>query len=56
MFGRFVNPIDPEVGRQYRQLVLEPNASLPAADMVRSFLGRDPSSDAFMVLRGLRDS
>jgi thimet oligopeptidase len=32
---------------RYRHAVLEPGGSRPAAELVKSFLGREPSFDAF---------
>jgi thimet oligopeptidase len=56
MFGRFVREgvTSPEVGRAYRRAVLEPNGSRDGEELVRSFLGRDPSNEAFLTLRGMR--
>src|SRR5690606_12534951 len=36
-----------EVERRYREAVLAPGGSAPAADLVRAFLGRDYTVDAF---------
>ncbi|HLU32992.1 MAG TPA: M3 family metallopeptidase [Natronosporangium sp.] len=36
-----------EVARRYREAVLAPGGSAPAADLVRAFLGRDYTVDAF---------
>lgn len=41
------NLMDPAVARRYREVVLEPGGSKPAQGMVRDFLGRDFSFDAF---------
>ncbi len=48
-FGRFdrTNLMDDSVARRYRETVLEPGGSMPAAEMVRAFLGREFSFDAF---------
>ncbi len=45
MFGRFEaeGVTSPEVGGAYRREILEPNGSRPAAELVRAFLGRDPT-------------
>ncbi len=53
MFTRFeaAGPLNPAVGREYRERVLERGGSVDGDDLVRSFLGREPNSDAF--LRGL---
>ncbi|TLY87964.1 MAG: Zn-dependent oligopeptidase, partial [Gammaproteobacteria bacterium] len=34
-------------GMRYRQAVLEPGSTRPAAQLVRDFLGREPSLDAY---------
>ena len=55
MFGRFASEgvLSPEVGAAYRRTILEPNGSRPADEMVRAFLGRDPSNEAYLRLRGM---
>ncbi|HEY7738341.1 MAG TPA: M3 family metallopeptidase [Candidatus Limnocylindria bacterium] len=55
LFGRFEaeGVMSPEVGAAYRRLILEPNGSRPAAELVREFLGRDPTPDAWFRLKGL---
>lgn len=55
MFGRFQaeGVTSPEVGGAYRREILEPNGSRPAAELVRAFLGRDPTPDAYLRLRGM---
>jgi Zn-dependent oligopeptidase len=55
MFGRFMREgaTSPEVGAAYRRAILEPNGSRSADDMVLDFLGRPPSNEAFLTLRGL---
>ncbi|NEX61702.1 M3 family metallopeptidase [Noviherbaspirillum galbum] len=42
--GKLMNP---EVGRLYRQTILERGSELKGRDLVRSFLGRDPNPKAF---------
>jgi thimet oligopeptidase len=39
--------LDPAVGRRYRDVILSQGGQEEAADMVRKFLGREPSSQAF---------
>ena len=39
--------LNPEPARRYREHILEPGGSVDAADMVRGFLGREFSFDAF---------
>jgi thimet oligopeptidase len=49
MFSKFdkSNLMDPRVAKQYRDAVLAPGGSKPAADLVASFLGRPFSFDAY---------
>jgi len=53
MYTRFeaAGPLDPALGVEYRAKVLERGGSVDGDELVRSFLGREPNSDAF--LRGL---
>jgi len=53
MYTRFeaAGPLDPATGAAYRRAVLERGATTDANLMVRDFLGRAPSNDAF--LRGI---
>jgi Zn-dependent oligopeptidase len=55
MFGRFAREgvLSPLVGADYRHEILEPNGSRSASDLVRGFLGREPSNEAFLRLRGM---
>jgi thimet oligopeptidase len=39
--------LDPMQAGKYRRLILQPGSSRPAADMVREYLGREPSFEAF---------
>jgi thimet oligopeptidase len=41
------NLMNPAVGRRFRELILSNGGQRPAAEMVREFLGRDPSPKAF---------
>lgn len=43
----------PQVGKRYRQEVLEPNGTKDAADLLRSFLGREPNNSAFLRHKGI---
>ncbi len=49
MFNQFkaAGLMDHEVAMRYRRTVLEPGGSKPAAELVRDFLGRDYSFEAF---------
>jgi thimet oligopeptidase len=57
MFGRFASAPDgvlsPKVGAEYRREILEPNGARPGDELVRRFLGRDPSNEAYLRLKGL---
>lgn len=43
------NLMNPSVGRRFRTTVLAQGSQKPAAVLVREFLGREPSSDAFIA-------
>lgn len=53
MYTRFeeAGPLNPEIGRHYRHVILEQGGAVDGMDLVREFLGREPNSAAF--LRGL---
>jgi thimet oligopeptidase len=55
MFGRFAREgvLSPAVGAEYRREILEPNGSRDADELVRAFLGREPSNEEFLRLRGM---
>ena len=55
MFSRFAREgiLSPAVGADYRREILEPNGSRDADDLVRAFLGREPSNAEFLRLRGM---
>ena len=55
MFSRFEAEgiTSPEVGRAYRQFILEPGGSADAEELLRNFLGREPSNEAFLRQLGL---
>jgi Zn-dependent oligopeptidase len=47
--------LSPEVGRRYRDEVLARGYSRDAIEHLRAFLGREPSSTAFLEMLGLND-
>ncbi len=42
-----------EVGAEYRGRVLEPGSTVDSIELLKSFLGREPSPDAFLRSKGL---
>jgi len=40
--------IDAHLGKQYRDMILSPCATLDGEKMLFNFLGREPSQDAFL--------
>ncbi len=55
MFSRFraEGVTNPEVGAAYRREILEAGGARDAAEMLRAFLGREPSNGAFLELLGI---
>ena len=55
MFSRFEEEgvTSPAVGMVYRREILEPNGARDAAELLRAFLGREPSSAAFLRQLGI---
>jgi thimet oligopeptidase len=55
MFGRFraEGVTNPEVGAAYRREILESGGSRDASEMLRAFLGREPSNATFLELLGI---
>jgi thimet oligopeptidase len=55
MFTRFeaAGPLNRELGLEYRRVVLERGGSVDGDVLVRDFLGREPTSDAFLKNLGL---
>ncbi|KAI8967622.1 hypothetical protein BDF20DRAFT_227052 [Mycotypha africana] len=48
-FSKFeIDTLSPEVGYSYRKEILEKGSSRDGMDLLKAFLGREPSSDAFM--------
>lgn len=56
MFSRFEKEgtLNPELGRQYRRLILEPGGSVEEGLSLRTFLGREPNEEAFLRNIGLQ--
>ncbi len=50
MFSRFKDDgvTDPATGLRYRREILEPGGSLDGDELLRNFLGREPSNEAFL--------
>ena len=55
MFGRFEaeGVTSPLVGAEYRREILEPNGTRDGMDLLRAFLGREPSPATFLRLLGI---
>lgn len=47
------NPMDPKQGRRYRHTVLERGGSQDEMETLKQFLGREPSSKAFLEDLGI---
>lgn len=47
------DPLSVEAGTQYRKCILEPGATKGAMDLVRNFLGHEPTIDAFLRDNGM---
>jgi thimet oligopeptidase len=57
MYSLFeANPLDTTIGRRYRDSILAPGASRPEMDLVKAFLGREPSNGAFLSALGISKS
>ena len=57
MFQRFkeLGMLSPEAGAYYRDKILSRGGTLDGLDLVRGYLGREPSMDAFLDSLGLND-
>ena len=44
--------MDTALGLRYRRYILEPGATRDGMGMLRTFLGREPTSDAFLRMVG----
>jgi len=55
MFSRFKNEglLNIEVGRDYRQKILQQGASKDAIQLLQDFLGREPTEEAFLASIGI---
>lgn len=42
------DPMDPEKGKLYREKILQPGGSKDPMELLVDFLGREPTSDAFL--------
>ncbi|XP_077498525.1 thimet oligopeptidase-like [Amblyomma americanum] len=48
--------LNPKTGMDYRRHILEPGSTKNAEELLRDFLGRDPTMDAFLRSKGLAPS
>ncbi len=58
MFQRFkeLGMLSPEAGAYYRDKILSRGGTMDGLDLVRGYLGREPSMDAFLDSLGLNDA
>lgn len=50
------NPLNEHAGQHYRKTILDPGATKDAMDLVRDFLGRNPSNDNYQKFLGIDES
>jgi thimet oligopeptidase len=55
MYSRFQaeGPLNPQVGKDYRRVILEQGGTKDADDLLVEFLGRPPTNEAFLANMGL---
>ena len=50
--GRPSQITSPEVGAEYRRAILEPNGAKTGDEMFHDFVGREPSTEAWLHYKG----
>ena len=45
--------MNPEIGKKYRETILEKGDSIPADELYRMFMGRDPEPGTFLKVHQL---
>ena len=48
--------LDPKTGRAYRDIILAKGRTVEAKELLKEFLGREPSEEAFLELIGIKKS